>query len=107
MFDGASDHRVSEALYLRDPDDNGVELYLDRPQEEWPRWRCDWPRREENDLKSSCEIRLDKSRSGVDAEQVGSRKAKVERGQRTGGRDQTTEVSQHRPAYPVDGMKIK
>jgi catechol 2,3-dioxygenase len=36
-IDGASDHGVSEALYLRDPDDNGVELYWDRPQEEWPR----------------------------------------------------------------------
>ncbi|MBA2535044.1 MAG: VOC family protein [Rubrobacter sp.] len=36
-IDGASDHGVSEALYLRDPDDNGVELYRDRPQEEWPR----------------------------------------------------------------------
>jgi catechol 2,3-dioxygenase len=34
---GASDHGVSEALYLRDPDDNGVELYVDRPEEEWPR----------------------------------------------------------------------
>lgn len=34
---GASDHGVSEALYLRDPDDNGVELYWDRPQEAWPR----------------------------------------------------------------------
>lgn len=34
---GASDHGVSEALYLRDPDSNGVELYRDRPQEEWPR----------------------------------------------------------------------
>jgi catechol 2,3-dioxygenase len=34
---GASDHGVSEALYLRDPDDNGVELYRDRPREEWPR----------------------------------------------------------------------
>jgi catechol 2,3-dioxygenase len=34
---GASDHGVSEAIYLRDPDDNGVELYWDRPQEEWPR----------------------------------------------------------------------
>ncbi len=33
----ASDHGVSEALYLRDPDQNGVELYWDRPQEEWPR----------------------------------------------------------------------
>ena len=33
---GASDHGVSEALYLRDPDDNGVELYRDRPREEWP-----------------------------------------------------------------------
>jgi catechol 2,3-dioxygenase len=36
-LDGASDHGVSEALYLRDPDDNGVELYWDRPQEQWPR----------------------------------------------------------------------
>ena len=34
---GASDHGVSEALYLRDPDGNGVELYYDRPQAEWPR----------------------------------------------------------------------
>jgi catechol 2,3-dioxygenase len=36
-LDGASDHGVSEALYLRDPDDNGVELYRDRPECEWPR----------------------------------------------------------------------
>jgi catechol 2,3-dioxygenase len=36
-LDGAADHGVSEALYLRDPDDNGVELYWDRPQEQWPR----------------------------------------------------------------------
>jgi catechol 2,3-dioxygenase len=36
-LDGASDHGVSEALYLRDPDQNGVELYWDRPQKEWPR----------------------------------------------------------------------
>jgi catechol 2,3-dioxygenase len=34
--DGASDHGVSEAIYLRDPDQNGVELYRDRPKEEWP-----------------------------------------------------------------------
>ena len=38
-LDGASDHGVSEALYLRDPDQNGVELYWDRPREEWPRDR--------------------------------------------------------------------
>jgi catechol 2,3-dioxygenase len=38
-LDGASDHGVSEALYLRDPDDNGVELYWDRPKEQWPRTR--------------------------------------------------------------------
>ncbi|HEX8664991.1 MAG TPA: VOC family protein [Beijerinckiaceae bacterium] len=37
-LDGASDHGVSEALYLRDPDENGVELYWDRPEEAWP---CD------------------------------------------------------------------
>jgi catechol 2,3-dioxygenase len=36
-LEGASDHGVSEALYLRDPDGNGVELYWDRPQELWPR----------------------------------------------------------------------
>ena len=36
-LDGASDHGVSEALYLRDPDENGVELYRDRPAEHWPR----------------------------------------------------------------------
>ncbi len=35
-LDGASDHGVSEAIYLRDPDDNGIELYVDRPREEWP-----------------------------------------------------------------------
>lgn len=37
QLDGASDHGVSEALYLRDPDENGVELYWDRPHEAWPR----------------------------------------------------------------------
>jgi len=36
-LDGASDHGVSEALYLRDPDENGVELYWDRPEAAWPR----------------------------------------------------------------------
>ena len=36
-LDGASDHGVSEALYLRDPDGNGIELYWDRPREDWPR----------------------------------------------------------------------
>lgn len=36
-LDGASDHGVSEALYLRDPDGNGIELYHDRPESEWPR----------------------------------------------------------------------
>ncbi len=36
-LDGASDHGVSEALYLRDPDGNGVELYRDKAKEEWPR----------------------------------------------------------------------
>lgn len=35
-LDGASDHGVSEALYLRDPDDNGIELYWDRPRDAWP-----------------------------------------------------------------------
>jgi catechol 2,3-dioxygenase len=35
-LEGASDHGVSEALYLRDPDDNGLELYWDRPRSEWP-----------------------------------------------------------------------
>lgn len=36
-LEGAADHGVSEAVYLRDPDGNGVELYWDRPREEWPR----------------------------------------------------------------------
>jgi catechol 2,3-dioxygenase len=36
-IEGASDHGVSEAIYLRDPDGNGIELYWDRPREEWPR----------------------------------------------------------------------
>jgi catechol 2,3-dioxygenase len=36
-IEGASDHGVSEAIYLRDYDDNGIELYRDRPREEWPR----------------------------------------------------------------------
>jgi len=36
-LDGASDHGVSEAIYLRDPDQNGIELYWDRPRELWPR----------------------------------------------------------------------
>ena len=36
-LDGASDHGVSEALYLRDPDGNGIELYWDRPETQWPR----------------------------------------------------------------------
>lgn len=35
-LDGAADHGVSEALYLRDPDGNGLELYVDRPREQWP-----------------------------------------------------------------------
>jgi catechol 2,3-dioxygenase len=35
-LDGAADHGVSEALYLHDPDNNGVELYWDRPKEQWP-----------------------------------------------------------------------
>jgi catechol 2,3-dioxygenase len=36
-LDGASDHGVSEALYFRDPDNNGVELYWDRPRDQWPK----------------------------------------------------------------------
>ena len=36
-LEGAADHGVSEAVYLRDPDGNGVELYCDRPESEWPR----------------------------------------------------------------------
>jgi len=36
-LDGAADHGVSEAVYLRDPDDNGVELYFDKPESDWPR----------------------------------------------------------------------
>ncbi|MBS1715067.1 MAG: VOC family protein [Armatimonadetes bacterium] len=37
VFDGAADHGVSEAVYLRDPDGNGIELYWDRPESQWPR----------------------------------------------------------------------
>jgi catechol 2,3-dioxygenase len=37
LIDGAADHGVSEAIYLHDPDGNGVELYRDRPEAEWPR----------------------------------------------------------------------
>jgi len=37
QLEGASDHGVSEAIYLRDPDGNGIELYWDRPREAWPR----------------------------------------------------------------------
>ncbi|MDH3743126.1 MAG: VOC family protein, partial [Hyphomicrobiales bacterium] len=36
-LEGASDHGVSEALYLSDPDGNGIELYWDRPRQDWPR----------------------------------------------------------------------
>ncbi len=36
-LDGAADHGASEAVYLQDPDGNGIELYRDRPREEWPR----------------------------------------------------------------------
>jgi catechol 2,3-dioxygenase len=37
VLEGASDHGVSEAIYLRDPDGNGIELYWDRPRKQWPR----------------------------------------------------------------------
>jgi catechol 2,3-dioxygenase len=37
VLDGAADHGVSEAIYFRDPDGNGVEIYCDRPREDWPR----------------------------------------------------------------------
>lgn len=37
-IDGASDHGVSEAIYLHDPDGNGIEIYRDRPRDEWPAW---------------------------------------------------------------------
>jgi catechol 2,3-dioxygenase len=37
QLEGAADHGVSEAIYLRDPDGNGIELYRDRPEDEWPR----------------------------------------------------------------------
>ena len=37
QLDGAADHGVSEAIYLRDPDNNGLEIYCDRPREQWPR----------------------------------------------------------------------
>jgi catechol 2,3-dioxygenase len=40
-IDGATDHGVSEAVYLRDPDGNGIEIYRDKPEEEWPRPESD------------------------------------------------------------------
>ena len=49
QLDGASDHGVSEALYLHDPDFNGVELYRDRPKDEWPRE----PRRHARDVHTA------------------------------------------------------
>ena len=52
-LDGASDHGVSEALYLRDPDGNGVELYWDRPKEEWPR-NADGVARDVHAARSTC-----------------------------------------------------
>ena len=60
-LEGASDHGVSEALYLRDPDENGVELYSDRPQEHWPRdaegrLAMDTRRLDLQDLLSAAEI---------------------------------------------------
>lgn len=45
-LDGAADHGVSEAIYLRDPDNNGVEIYRDRP-------RADWPRTQDGAIKMS------------------------------------------------------
>lgn len=36
-IDGAADHGVSEAIYLKDPDDNGIEIYTDRPKDQWPK----------------------------------------------------------------------
>lgn len=36
-LEGAADHGVSEAVYLSDPDGNGLELYIDRPEKDWPR----------------------------------------------------------------------
>lgn len=53
-LDGAADHGVSQALYLRDPDQNGVELYWDRPQAEWPR-------------KSDGELAMDNGRLDLNA----------------------------------------
>ena len=42
-LEGAADHGVSEAIYLKDPDGNGIELYWDRPSEEWPRTEAGLP----------------------------------------------------------------
>jgi catechol 2,3-dioxygenase len=36
-IEGAADHGVSEAIYLKDPDDNGIEIYADRPRDQWPK----------------------------------------------------------------------
>ena len=52
-IEGASDHGVSEAIYLRDPDDNGIELYVDRPRDDWP------PPRQPNERVEMYTIALD------------------------------------------------
>ena len=65
-LDGASDHGVSEALYLRDPDGNGVELYWDRPEAEWPRTA---------DGTLNMFTRRDKLRTGVNAVKERGRQA--------------------------------
>jgi len=55
-IEGASDHGVSEAIYLRDPDDNGIELYADRPRDAWP------PARVEGDRIEIFTVALDMKR---------------------------------------------
>ena len=61
-LEGASDHGVSEAIYLRDPDGNGVELYADRPREDWPR---DAGRQDDRDVHAPARPARAARRGGV------------------------------------------
>ncbi len=65
-LDGASDHGVSQALYLRDPDGNGIELYWDRPRDEWPR-TSDGSLRMVTDPLDLASLAADAARAAADA----------------------------------------
>jgi catechol 2,3-dioxygenase len=65
-LDGASDHGVSEALYLRDPDGNGLELYWDRPRSEWPR-AADGSLRMVTERLDVAALRAERAPAGIEA----------------------------------------